>query len=112
MRTVSAEATLSPVQGQFMHAVMDQLDGRPNAEVVGFVFDPAHTEHMLLLCTSGSALLHYAAGLLALRRALALMGEQQEWPRRAAILEALQTALPYLEAAGVAEPSESRAVLQ
>ena len=107
-----AEASLTSVQGQLMQWVIGHFDGAPSAEAFFLLFDPRRGPTLSSGGTTDKAGLLFAAGLVLLRRAHEGLLDQEDWPQRGAMREALQTALRFREASGVAEPVPSRTVRQ
>lgn len=109
---MNGRADLTVVQAQMLARVVGHFDAHPEAELLVCMFDVAQGRNVICGGTTDAAGLLFAAGLVMLRRAYECLLEQQTWPNRDAMLEALRTAMPFLEASGVAEPGASRAVVQ
>ena len=94
--------TLTKVQERHLLRLLSRIDGVPDAEFLVATYNGEKGD-LVLGSTTNAAPLYYAAGLIFLRRALEVLPEQTEWPLHAAMMEALQTALPYLGVPPVTE---------
>ena len=108
----SSDVRLTKVQREMLQWVLDYFDGALDAQILLVGYDPGRGREMALVGTNSAALLHYGAGMLLLRRALYLIADQPYWHDRDKIIEALRTALPFLEAIKVAEPAGATGVEQ
>ncbi len=107
------ELELTMDQAAAVGKVLETCHGHPNAEVVFALFDLSRGRSVVVGGSTDNAIVLFMGGLGLLRRALRVASIETDLLRRAEIMEALQTALPYLEAAGVADaPAQTYGVRQ
>ena len=105
---------VTPAQAYVADCLMSHFDRGAGAQAVLCLIDvTADDKTMRWTATTDATALCLGAAVLLLRNSLSLLLRQQdELPGHARLIEAVRTALPYLETAGIAEPEPTQGGLQ
>jgi hypothetical protein len=109
---LNLQAAMTPAQFGLLRRIVAKFHGKPSAGAIVVAFDLSSDRTLSIGTTTSSAPLHFTAALMVLRHAAAMLREQSDFPQHAAMVEAVRTALPFLEAVGAAEPLPGQEVVQ